>query len=233
MKPQTIVTKDKWLAARRQLLEREKALTRQKDALAAERRSLPWVRIDGNYIFRSEAGDVRFAELFGECSQLIVYHFMYGPDWETGCVSCSFWADSFNGLQSHLQARDTAFAAVSRAPIETLTAFKTRMGWSFPWVSSFENSFNADFDVSFGSGHNPDDPVFYNFATTRYPMDEAHGTSIFARGDDGAIYHTYSTYGRGLDVTNAAYAYLDLTPKGRDESGPGNPMAWVRHHDRY
>jgi len=233
MRPQTIATREHWLAARRQLLEREKALTRQKDALAAERRALPWVRIDKDYVFQSEEGDVGFADLFGDCSQLVVYHFMYGPTWDAGCVSCSFWADTFNGIGAHLRQRDTAFVAISRAPIETLAAFKNRMGWSFPWVSSLQNSFNADFHVSFGSDHNPDDPVYYNYAETHYPLDEAHGTSVFARDENGALYHTYSTYGRGLDAANAAYVYLDLTPKGRDEAAEGNPMAWVRHHDQY
>ena len=159
---------------------------------------------------------------------------MFGPEWEEGCESCSFWADSFNNLEPHLHARDISFVAVSRAPMSLLKPFKERMGWGFNWVSSFSNSFNADFNVSFGSAHQPENLVNYNFQEDSfYPMDEAHGTSIFIKDDNGDIYHTYSTYGRGLDVTNAAYSYIDLTPLGRNEPTEGNPMAWVRHHDKY
>ena len=228
------VSREQWLEARRQLLAQEKDLTRRQDEIAAARRQLPWVKVEKEYVFDTDSGKVTLAGLFGERSQLIVYHFMFGPEWETGCVSCSFWADNFNGLEPHLNNRDIAFAAVSRAPMDKLTPFKQRLGWDFNWVSSVSNSFNADFNVSFGSGHKPEDPVFYNFTeNTIYPMDEAHGTSVFAKGDDGTVYHTYSTYGRGLDVTNAAYSYIDLTPKGRNEPIEGNPMAWVRHHDNY
>lgn len=228
-------TRDAWLKARLDLLEQEKKHTRQKDVLSAARRALPWVKIEKDYVFQCEDGTTRsLAELFGERTQLIVYHFMFGPEWDAGCVSCSFWADSFNGLQPHLNDRDIAFAAVSRAPMSKLLSFKKRMGWSFDWVSSFENDFNADFDVSFGSLHKPEDPVTYNFKEdTFYPMDEAHGTSVFARDADGTVYHTYSTYGRGLDATNAAYSYIDMVPKGRGEPAEGNLMAWVRHHDSY
>lgn len=228
------VSREQWLEARRKLLAQEKQLTRRQDEIAAARRQLPWVKVEKEYVFNSDSGKVTLAGLFGERSQLIVYHFMFGPEWETGCVSCSFWADNFNGLEPHLNNRDIAFAAVSRAPMDKLTPFKQRLGWDFNWVSSVSNSFNADFNVSFGSGHKPEDPVFYNFTeNTIYPMDEAHGTSVFAKGDDGTVYHTYSTYGRGLDVTNAAYSYIDLTPMGRNEPIEGNPMAWVRHHDNY
>lgn len=234
MTMQNIVSREQWLDARRQLLAQEKALTRRQDEIAAARRQLPWVKVEKDYVFESDGGKVTLAGLFGERSQLIVYHFMFGPEWEAGCVSCSFWADNFNGLEPHLGNRDIAFAAISRAPMDKLVPFKRRMGWDFNWVSSFSNSFNADFGVSFGSDHKPEDPVFYNFTENSfYPMDEAHGTSVFARGGDGAVYHTYSTYGRGLDVTNAAYSYIDLTPKGRNEPAEGNPMAWVRHHDSY
>ncbi len=227
-------TRQEWLSARRALLEKEKAHTRLKDAISAERRALPWVRIDKEYLFETEDGDASLSDLFGEKSQLIVYHFMFGPEWEEGCKSCSFWADSFNGLEPHLNARDIAFVAISRAPISLLLPFKKRMGWNFRWVSSFPNSFNADFNVSFGSDHQPENPVTYNFKEKAfYPLDEAHGTSVLAKDGDGTIYHTYSTYGRGLDVTNAAYSYIDMAPKGRDEPAEGNPMAWVRHHDAY
>jgi len=234
MTVQNIATRDQWLAARKELLTREKALTRQQDAIAASRRALPWVRVEKPYIFDSEQGEVSFEGLFGDHSQLIVYHFMFGPDWEEGCVSCSYWADNFNGIEPHLNDRDIAFVAISRAPLAKLEPFKKRMGWDFTWVSSFPNSFNADFNVSFGSDHKRDDPVYYNFTEdTFYPLDEAHGTSVFAKSEDGSIFHTYSTYGRGLDAANAAYNYIDMTPKGRNEPTEGNPMAWVRHHDSY
>lgn len=229
-----ITTRKEWLSARLALLEKEKAHTRLKDEISAERRALPWVALDREYLFTTESGDASLSELFGDHSQLIVYHFMFGPEWQEGCKSCSFWADSFDGLEPHLNGRDIAFAAVSRAPMSKLLPFKNRMGWTFNWVSSSENSFNADFDVSFGSDHRPEDPVRYNFNDNAiYPMDEAHGTSVFARDEDGTIYHTYSTYGRGLDITNAAYSYIDMTPKGRNEPAEGNPMEWVRHHDSY
>ena len=228
------VSKDEWLNARRILLDKEKNLTKAKDALAHERRALPWLKLEKDYLFETDTGDKSLNDLFGSHTQLIVYHFMFGPEWEAGCTSCSFWADSFNGLEPHLNARDIGFVVVSRAPLEKLNQFKQRMGWEFNWVSSHKNSFNADFDVSFGSDHNPEDPVTYNFKDgTHYPMDEAHGTSVLVKGEDGTLYRTYSTYGRGLDETNAAYSYIDLTPKGRQESAQGNPMAWVKHHDAY
>lgn len=223
-----------WLRARRELLEREKAHTREKDAIAKIRRELPWVRLNKEYVFETETGTASLGQLFGTCQQLIVYHFMFGKDWEQGCKSCSFWADSFNGVSEHLKARDITFIAVSRAPMSVLLPFKKRMGWDFDWVSSAPNSFNADFHVGFGPDHARSGPMMYNFREVdSVPMDEMHGTSVFARGDDGAIYHTYSTYGRGLDGTNAAYSYIDMTPKGRNEPPEGNPMAWVTHHDKY
>ena len=216
MTPENIVSRDQWLDARRNLLAREKALTKERDAITASRQALPWVQLEKTYVFETDTGETTLPELFGDHSQLIVYHFMFGPEWREGCVSCSFWADSFNGIEPHLNQRDIAFVAVSRAPMSKIAPFKKRMGWTFNWVSSHGNSFNADFNVSFGSDHKPEEPVFYNFREDGFsPMDEAHGTSVLAKGDDGAIYHTYSTYGRGLDITNAAYSYIDLTPKGR------------------
>lgn len=234
MTKQVITTRKEWLSARLALLEKEKAHTRLKDELSAERRALPWVALDKDYSFTTENGAASLLDLFGNHSQLIVYHFMFGPAWEEGCKSCSFWADSFNGLEPHLNGRDIAFVAVSKAPMSKLAPFKKRMGWKFNWVSSSENSFNADFDVSFGADHRPEEPVRYNFKDNAiYPMDEAHGTSVFVRDESGTIYHTYSTYGRGLDITNAAYSYIDMTPNGRNEPAEGNPMEWVRHHDSY
>lgn len=235
MTPNKTATRAEWLEARRDLLLKEKAHTREKDALSEARRGLPWVRLDQDYVFETAAGgSAKLSELFGERSQLIVYHFMFGPDQASGCKSCSFWADSFNGLAPHLNARDIAFLAVSRAPMSVITPFKKRMGWNFDWVSSASNTFNADFHVGFSSDQRNGKPLMYNFSEVdSVPMDEMHGTSVFARDDAGNVYHTYSTYGRGLDITNAAYSYMDMTPKGRDESPEGNPMAWLTHHDSY
>jgi predicted dithiol-disulfide oxidoreductase (DUF899 family) len=247
MTPTNAATREQWLIERRKLLEKEKAHTREKDAISEARRSLPWVKLENDYVFDTGSGTATLKEMFGENSQLIVYHFMFCPDWEEGCKSCSFWADSFNGLAPHLKARDITFIAVSRAPMSKLTRFRKRMGWDFPWVSSAHNTFNADFHVGFSPdqlsdalhvGFSPDPmggrSMMYNFSETEsVPVDEMHGTSVFALGDDGFIYHTYSTYGRGLDITNAAYSYIDMTPKGRHEPAGGNPMAWLSHHDSY
>lgn len=234
LNPIKVATREEWLIARKALLEKEKAHTRIKDEISQERQELPWVKLDENYVFETETGKVSLAELFGDKSQLIVYHFMFGPEWAEGCKSCSFWADSFNGLEPHLNGRDIAFVAVSRAPMSSLMPFKKRMGWSFNWVSSHSNCFNTDFNVSFSSDHNSENPATYNFQEmSSFPMEEAHGTSVFAKDEDGNIYHTYSTYGRGLDATNAAYSYIDMVPKGRDEPSEGNPMGWVKHHDAY
>jgi predicted dithiol-disulfide oxidoreductase (DUF899 family) len=227
-------TREEWLIQRRSLLEKEKVHTREKDIISEARRSLPWVKLESDYNFETETGSTTLQELFGDKSQLIVYHFMFGSDWEQGCKSCSFWADSFNGLSPHLNARDIAFVAVSRAPMSKLAPFKKRMGWGFTWVSSAPNTFNADFHVGFSSDQLNDSPKMYNFnEVDSVPVDEMHGTSVFAKDDEDNIYHTYSTYGRGLDVTNAAYSYIDMTPKGRDEPSEGNPMAWLNHHDSY
>ncbi len=230
----TIASRTEWLEARKSLLEREKAHTREKDALAEARRTLPWVKVDKTYSFETVTGQKTLTELFEAYSQLITYHFMFGPGWEQPCKSCSFWADSFNALSPHLNARDVAFVAVSSAPLERLSAFKERMGWQFNWVSSHGSDFNFDFDVGFGPDRPNDMSRSYNFGTmAQAPVDEMHGTSVFAKSDDGDVYHTYSMYGRGLDATNAAYAYIDLTPKGRDEPRGGNPMAWLQYHDAY
>lgn len=228
-----VVSHTQWLEQRKALLDKEKAFTRERDALSAARRALPWVRIDTDYVFDGEDGPVTLSDLFGPYSQLIVQHFMFGRDWEDGCVSCSFWADNFNGIEAHLNARDIAFTAISRGPLDRILPFKRRMGWHFPWVSSAHNTFSEDFQVSFAEDRNTDEPVTYNYSETVMPMNEMPGVSVFAKDGDGTLYHTYSTYGRGLDILNGAYNYIDLTPKGRDEPAEGNPMAWVRHHDRY
>lgn len=228
-----VVSQAEWEAARKAFLIQEKAFTKQRDELSAARRALPWVRVEKNYVFDSHTGPVTLADLFAGRSQLAVYHFMFGPDWEAGCKSCSFWADNFNGIVTHLKHRDVTLIAISRAPEAKLEAFKRRMGWSFNWVSSFSNEFNMDFGVSFTPQEMASGKVHYNYAECPPFSSEGPGISIFYKDADGAIYHTYSTYGRGLDMMNGAYHWLDLLPKGRDEGGLSSPQAWVRHHDKY
>jgi predicted dithiol-disulfide oxidoreductase (DUF899 family) len=228
-----IVSQEEWLAARRQLLAREKEFTRQRDALSAARRQLPWVRVDKPYVFDGPNGKETLADLFDGRSQLIVYHFMFGPDWEQGCPSCSLLSDHTDGSLVHLAQRDVTMVAVSRAPLPRIDAFKRRMGWRFKWVSSYGSDFNHDFQVSFTPEELAQGRALYNFQTAGFPGEEAPGASVFYRDGGGAVFHTYSTYGRGLDILIGAYNYLDLVPKGRDEDGLAHTMAWVRHHDRY
>ena len=239
-----VVSKVQWIAARQRLLEKEKEFTRLRDQLSAERRALPWLRIDKEYAFEGSNGRETLAQLFGDCSQLVVYHFMFAPDWEAGCKSCSFWADNFNGITAHLRARDVAFAAVSRAPLPRLRAFARRLGWTFKWVSSNDSDFNYDFGVSFKPETLKRGEASYNFAplsafrTKGAPIrdfapSDMPGISVFAKDESGAIYRTYSTYGRGLDMLNNAYHYLDLVPKGRNEAGLAHTMAWVKLRDLY
>lgn len=230
MKP-AIVTREEWLEARRALLAEEKRFTEQRDALTEQRRAMPWVKLDAEYVFDGADGPVSLADLFDGRSQLVVYHFMFAPEAEWGCKSCSFWADHFDGAIPHLNARDTSFVAISRAPIEKLKRQATRLGWSFPWVSSGRNRFNYDFAVSFETG--PDGKAIYNYASQQVPFKDLQGVSVFVKGADGAIYHSYSTYGRGQDIINGAYNILDMTPKGRDEAGLPFTMAWVKLHDEY
>lgn len=230
MTPPKIVSAAEWLEARRALMTEEKALTQQRDAVSRARRSLPWVEVSTDYRFDTVRGPRSLAELFDGRSQLVVQHFMFGPDWDAGCPSCSFWSDSFDRLDVHLAHRDTSFVVMSRAPLDTLQAYRARMGWEFDWVSSHGTSFNQDFGVSF-EDHAPEDRV-YNFGTSRFPSDEAPGVSVFAT-HEGRVYHTYSTFSRGLDPLNAAYQLLDLTPKGRDEADLPYPMAWLRRRDEY
>ena len=227
-----VVSQKEWLAARRALLAKEKELTRQRDRLSEERRALPWVKVDKDYAFDGPDGRQTLSELFEGRSQLLVYHFMYGPDWEEGCPSCSFWADNFNGAIEHLKARDVTMIAVSRAPYRTLKAFQKRMGWSFKWVSSLGSDFNYDFHVSF-TPEQQQGKVFYNFEKQEFPSDEAPGISVFYKDGTGDVFNTYSAYSRGIDAVNGAYQLLDLAPKGRDEAELPWPMAWVKHHDKY
>lgn len=239
MKTQTtpaprIASPAEWLAARLELLRAEKELTRQRDALAARRRSLPWVRVAQPYTFATPDGPATLADLFGPRRQLIVYHFMFGPGWGEGCKSCSFVSDHFDAMLPHLAARDIALVAVSHAPLAELLPFKQRMGWRFPWVSSHGGTFNADFRVSFTPEELASGRIRYNYAELpEFPFEEAPGLSVFVRDDAGGVFHSYSTYGRGLDQLMNTYNFIDLTPKGRDEGALEFPMAWVRYHDAY
>jgi predicted dithiol-disulfide oxidoreductase (DUF899 family) len=228
-----VVSQQGWLAARKELLAAEKEFTRQRDAISAKRRELPWVKVEKNYTFDGPNGKVSLSEMFRDKSQLIVYHFMLGPGWEQGCPSCSFLGDHFDGSLVHLNARDIAFSAVSRASMPEIAAFKKRMGWKFPWVSSNQNDFNYDYQVSFTKEQTAQGTVDYNYAKQKFPSEEAPGLSVFYKNAAGEIFHTYSTYGRGLDILLGAYNFMDMAPKGRDEEGLAHGMAWVRHHDRY
>jgi predicted dithiol-disulfide oxidoreductase (DUF899 family) len=228
-----VVSPEEWLAARKALLSKEKEFTRLRDRLSAERRELPWVRVDKEYVFDGPDGKETLADLFDGRSQLLVYHFMFGPGWEQGCPSCSFLADHLDGANWHLPQRDVTLLAVSRAPLAQIEAFKRRMGWRFKWVSSYGNDFNHDFQVSFTPDEMAQGEVYYNYAMTEFPSEEAPGISAFFKDPSGAVFHTYSAYARGLDMLVGAYNYLDLAPKGRDEAELPWTMAWVRHHDRY
>lgn len=224
-----IVSHDEWQKAAKAHLAKEKEFTRLRDELAQARRELPWEKVAKSYVFETPEGKATLADLFGKHGQLIVQHFMFGPDWNEGCPSCSFWTDNFNGVDVHLAQRDTAFVLVSRAPIAKLEAYRKRMGWNVRWVSSLNNDFNFDYAVSF----QPDEQQpKYNLGTMKPYGQETPGLSAFRKDDDGAIYRTYSTYARGLDVLNGAYHLLDMTSKGRDED-PERPMSWVKRHDKY
>ncbi|MDX1376672.1 MAG: thioredoxin family protein [Burkholderiales bacterium] len=225
-------TREAWLAARRALLEAEKDLMRRSDELARKRRALPWVKVTKPYVFEGPDGRKSLGDLFDGRSQLIVYHFMYGPDWKEGCPSCSFWADNFEGIPIHLAHRDATLVAVSRAPYATLAAYQRRMGWTFPWYSSGGSDFNFDFQVSYTPEQVASGEAEYNYRRTKV-MEELPGISVFARDEKGDVYHTYSTYSRGLDMLNGAYRYMDLLPKGRDEDKLPWTMAWLRRHDQY
>jgi predicted dithiol-disulfide oxidoreductase (DUF899 family) len=228
-----IVSHGDWLAARRQLLTKEKEFLRMRDQLSSERRALPWERVEKRYVFEGPAGEETLADLFAGRSQLIVYHFMFAPDWDAGCKSCSFWADNFNGIIAHLNQRDVSLAAISRAPLQKLRSFAERMGWTFHWVSCARCDFNYDYQVSFKAEDLAHGTSVYNYAPHEGKMTDLPGFSVFLMDEAGGIFHTYSTYARGLDPMNVAYQLLDIAPKGRDEAGLPHPMSWVRLHDRY
>ena len=230
---QQIVSREDWLKARKAHLADEKAFTRARDALSARRRALPWVRVEKDYRFQTASGEKSLGDLFGDKTQLIVIHFMMGPDWEEGCPSCSFWADTYSGIEVHLANRDAAFVSIANTSLDKIDAYRRRMGWSFDWASSLGSDFNRDFNVTFTSEDLANGTAEYNYATRGFPSTEGPGISIFHKPDADTIVHTYSTYGRGLDMMNGAYQMMDLLPKGRDEDALDFPMAWIRRHDQY
>jgi len=228
-----VVSRDEWVAERKALLVHEKELTRLRDQIARERRALPWVRIDKNYVFEAPEGPRTLAELFEGRRQLLVQHFMLAPGWEQGCPSCSFMADHSDGMNVHLAHRDVTLVAISRAPLAEIERFRQRMGWRFKWVSSHGSDFNYAFGVSFRPEEVAKGKLDYNYGTWPFAGEEWPGISVFYKHDAGQIFHTYSTYGRGVEVMMGTYNMLDLTPKGRDERDVDHKMEWVRHHDRY
>ncbi|MFI4961225.1 MAG: DUF899 domain-containing protein [Hyphomicrobiales bacterium] len=228
----TIVSQDEWLAARKALLAKEKEFSKTRDQLSAARRALPWVKVEKNYVFDGPAGKETLADLFGAKSQLLVYHFMLGPGWVQDCPSCSFLADHFDGAVAHLAQRDVMLVVVSRAPLAEIEAYKKRMGWKFKWVSSYGTDFNRDYHVSFSKDEVAGE-VEYNYAMGKFPSEEAPGLSAFIKEEAGSVFHTYSSYARGLDILLGTYNFLDMAPNGRDEDGLPWMMAWVRRHDEY
>ena len=229
----SVVSREEWLAARTAFLAKEKDFTQLRDELSRQRRQLPWVRVDKPYVFDGPRGQETLAELFAKRSQLVVYHFMFSPEWDAGCKHCSFWADNFNGIDAHLNHRDVSFVAISRAPLAKIEPFKKRMGWTFKWVSSFRNDFNYDYQVSFTPDEISKGAVLYNYSKTKMDMADREGVSVFYKDATGSVFHTYSCYARGIDMLNGAYHYLDLVPKGRDEDALDFPQAWVRYRDEY
>lgn len=227
------VGRDEWVSERKALLAKEKDFTRLRDSLSADRRALPWVRIDKDYVFHGPNGAESLADLFDGRDQLIVYHFMFGPDWQEGCPSCSLISDTFDDAIVHLNQRNVSMVVVSRAPYAKLKAYEQRMGWHFKWLSSLDSDFNRDFHVSFSQAERDSGQAYYNYQSSGFPVDEAPGLSVFYKDPGGQIFHTYSTYGRGLDALIGTYQFLDLVPKGRDEAALDFPMAWVRRHDEY
>lgn len=228
-----VVSRDEWLAARIELLRKEKEFTRLRDELSAERRALPWVRVEKDYVFDGPDGKVTLADLFDGRSQLVVKHFMFGPDWSEGCVGCSFELDNTIGALQHITHHDVSYAVVSRAPLAKTEPFRRRMGWNVKWVSSHDNDFNFDFNVSFTPEQIVSGETYYNYRSGARVVDEMSGRSVFYKDENGQIYHTYSSFARGGELFLTSYAFLDITPKGRDETINGNLTDWVRHHDRY
>ena len=229
-----VVGQAEWLHARRVHLQKEKELQRQLDELHRQRRELPWVRVEKPYVFEAPGGLQTLADLFDSCSQLVIQHFMFAPEWSQGCVGCSFQADHVDAAFLHLKHHDVAFAAVSRASVEQIEAFRQRMGWRFHWVSSARNEFNFDFDVSFRPADLASGPVQFNFEPREIDCEEMPGVSVFYKDTDGSVYRTYSAYGRGVEQLVGAYNYLDMTPKGRNETGPAFDLTdWVRYNDEY
>jgi predicted dithiol-disulfide oxidoreductase (DUF899 family) len=231
LKNHSVVSHEEWIKARTAFLAKEKECNHLRDQLSQQRRELPWERVEKNYVFEGPKGKESLADLFENRSQLIVYHFMFNPEGDAGCKHCSFWADNFNGVTVHLNHRDATFVAISRAPLAKLQAFQKRMGWNFKWLSSFHNDFNYDYQASFTPQATQSGKVFYNYATVNMNMADREGASVFYKDASGAVFHTYSTYARGIDMLNTAYHYLDLVPKGRDEGD--SPQSWVRYHDSY
>jgi len=231
--PHTVVSRDQWLKARKDFLAKEKAFTHARDQLSAERRALPWVKLDKTYLFDTPEGKKSLGDLFGEHNQLIVYHFMLGPGWIEGCPSCSYLADHFDGMLPHLAQRDVTFTAISRAPLPEIEAYQRRMGWQFPWASSHGTDFNFDFGVSFELDNNGHANGTYNYQEQDINSEEMPGLSAFYKDENGDVFHTYSAYARGLDSLVGTYNFLDLAPKGRDEDKLPWSMAWVRRHDEY
>jgi predicted dithiol-disulfide oxidoreductase (DUF899 family) len=229
----SVVGREEWVEARMELLAREKELTKLREALAEQRRALPWERVTKDYVFEGPHGEATLGDLFESSSQLIVYHFMFDPAWDAGCPSCSFWADNFEGALVHLRARDVSLVAVSRAPYELIAAYKQRMGWSFPWVSSAGTDFNYDYNVSFTPESLAGRTAIYNYGSTDPGFEDREGLSTFLQTDAGDIVHTYSAYARGIDMVNGTYQFLDLVPKGRDEPADSFKQFWVRRHDEY
>lgn len=227
-----VVSRKEWLAARKKLLAKEKKFSKLRDELNLQRRKLPWVKIEKEYVFDGPTGKVTLGDLFCGKRQLIIYHFMFGPGWKEGCEHCSFWADHFDGVNTHIAQRDTAFAVIARAPLAEIDPFKKRMGWRFTWVSSFNTDFNFDFNVSFTPEQIKSGVLPYNYGKFKMQIDELQGVSAFYRDTNGEIYHTYSSYARGIDLMNTTYNFLDLTAKGRDEN-PDATQDWVRYHDEY
>jgi predicted dithiol-disulfide oxidoreductase (DUF899 family) len=228
-----VVAHDQWIEARKALMVREKELTKLREELAQQRRALPWEAVGKEYVFEAPTGKVALVELFDGSSQLVVYHFMFDPGWDAGCPSCSFWADNFERTPIHLRARDVSFVAISRAPFALIAAYKDRMGWDFPWVSSFGSDFNYDFNVSFRPEALSDGTAVYNYGSTDPDLEDREGISVFVKTDAGGVFHTYSAYARGIDMVNGTYQFLDLVPKGRDEPPDSFKQFWVRRHDEY